>query len=172
MSGLIGRSYPGGDTSSTVVYRAYSNTTTAIGTSDTVLPVFETEDLSAGPLLGFTKISNSVVQSSPRTKVLTGILNFNIVTTGADVMFRSWIEISNDNITWTPLANSLRVNVIATSSTVDIGGPLVGPVPASVYLRFVAQRTGGTTCNIQAVTHAAATGNVTQPAAIIKFYGI
>ena len=172
MSGLFGRGYPGGDTSKTVVYRAYSNTTTAIGTGDTVIPVFETEDLSAGPLTGFTKISNTVLQSSGRTKNITGVLNFNVVTTGSGVEFSTWLESSTDNVTWAPVANSLRVNVITTDATVDVGGPLVGPIQAGVYIRVVAQRTGGTTCNIQQSTHAAATGNVSQPAAIIKVYGI
>lgn len=172
MSGLFGRGYPGGDTSRTVRFRSNSLTTKAVGTSDTVMPVFENVDTSDGPSLGFTKISNTVARSGPTAKSLTGLLIYNIATTGGVVTLRAWMEASPDNVTWAPVANSLSVVTIQTDATVDIGSAVVGFTQPNVYIRWVCQRTGGTTCNVQQETYAATTGSVTQPAILFKVYGI
>lgn len=157
-----------GLSSTQLAFRTTSSSTTTINTADTIIPAFETED--AGNI-GITKISNAVCRLGLDGN-MTGVVELRVTTSGSTVTLDFWVEQSVDNVTWTPITNTLRSELVSTSASVSFGSSLVGRTFAGAYIRFVCKRTGGTSATLQSNTVAAATGSVTQPAVIVRVYGI
>lgn len=167
---IIAGTYPGGDTSQTQQLRAtYSGTLALADNTETLVPLFTTVE-NTNINMSATDV-NTLLTS--KTGVITGALELNVFTTGANVQFSVWLEYSvNGGSTWQPVPGSLRQSTIATDATVNAGSTLIGNVFAGALTRCRVKRVGGTTCTIAPVTLTTATGNVTQYSSLFRVYGI
>lgn len=166
----ISGSYPGGDTSQTLQIRAtYAGPLSLADGVETTIPLFTT--VEAGAINLSSPDTTTLVCAKSGT--ITGAMDLNVHTTGATVTLAVWFEYSADlGSTWAPVPNSLRQYTVATTAVISTPSMLVGTLTAALITRCRIKRTGGTTCVLQADTVATATGNVTQPATLIRIFGI
>ena len=157
-----------GLSSTQLAFRSTSASTTTVNTTDTIIPAFETLDTGN---IGITKISNTVIQLGLNGN-MTGIIEMRLVTTGSAVTFDFWIEQSLDNVTWTPIPDSLRSQIVDTTASISFGSSIVGRTFAGAYVRFVCKRTGGTSAVLQQGSVVTNTGTVFEQAILVRVYGI